>query len=212
MNRIIPIWKQKGISSFDVIRKVKNNLNNSKIGHCGTLDPFAEGILILCTGDKTKEVQKFMSFSKTYEAEIYLGSETDTLDLTGNIIKESNNSIDFSKLDSFLNNYTGVVMQSPPYYSALKVNGVRLYSLARNDIFIRKKPRPVNVESVEVLNINNNIIKIKLIVGKGFYVRSFAKDLAFRLNTYGYLLKLTRLAIGEYDHNTVVELSNIKND
>ena len=212
MNRVLPIWKQKGISSFDVIRKVKNNLSNSKIGHCGTLDPFAEGILILCTGDKTKEVQKFMGFSKTYEAEIFLGAETDTLDLTGNIIRESNNAIDFSSLDTFLTNYAGVVMQSPPYYSALKVNGVRLYTLARNDIFIRKKPRPVNVESIEVLSINRNIIKIKLIVGKGFYVRSFAKDLASCLNTYGHLIKLTRLAIGKYDFSSVVELNSIKND
>ena len=212
MNRILPIWKQKGLSSFDVIRKVKSNFKNSKIGHCGTLDPFAEGVLILCTGNKTKEVQNFMNFSKTYEAEIFLGAETDTLDLTGNIIKESNNRVDFSNMDSFLENYNGLVMQSPPYYSALKINGVRLYSLARNDIFIRKKPRPVNVENIEILSINKNIVKLKIIVGKGFYVRSLAKDLASALNTYGYLIKLTRLAIGKYDLNSTIEINSIKND
>ncbi len=212
MNRILPIWKEKGLSSFDVIRKVKSNLKNLKIGHCGTLDPFAEGILILCTGNKTKDVKSFMDFSKTYEAEIYLGAETDTLDSTGKIIKESNNTIDFSNLKSFIENYKGTVMQSPPYYSALKINGVRLYSLARNDIFIRKKPRPVKIEHIEILDIEKNILKLKLVVGKGFYVRSFAKDLAKSINTYGYLINLKRLSIGKYDFDTVVEINSIKND
>ena len=212
MNRILPVWKQKGLSSFDVIRKVKSNLKNSKIGHCGTLDPFAEGILILCIGNKTKEVQNFMNFSKTYEAEIFLGAETDTLDSTGEIIKESNNVIDFSNLKSFIENYKGIVMQTPPYYSALKINGVRLYSFARNDIFIRKKPRQVEIEKIEILKIEKNILKLKLVVGKGFYVRSFAKDLAKSMNTYGYLMNLKRLSIGNYDLDTVVEINSIQND
>jgi len=103
-------------------------------------------------------------------------------------------------------------MQSPPYYSALKINGVRLYTLARNDIFIRKKPRPVKIEHIEILNIEKNILKLKLVVGKGFYVRSFAKDLAKSINTYGYLINLKRLSIGKYDFDTVVEINNIKND
>tara|TARA_B100000902_G_C27081115_1_gene798939 strand:- start:420 stop:881 length:462 start_codon:yes stop_codon:yes gene_type:complete len=153
-----------------------------------------------------------MDFSKTYEAEIYLGAETDTLDSTGKIIKESNNTIDFSNLKSFIENYKGTVMQSPPYYSALKINGVRLYSLARNDIFIRKKPRPVKIEHIEILDIEKNILKLKLVVGKGFYVRSFAKDLAKSINTYGYLINLKRLSIGKYDFDTVVEINSIKND
>ena len=211
MNKVIPVWKEKGISSYDVIRKIKHNISNVKIGHCGTLDPFAEGMMILCTGNKTKEISQYMLCDKVYETKIFIGKETDTLDLTGNIIKsDSCKKIKIDILKNVLKKFNGEIYQSPPYFSAVKLNGVRLYKFARNDIYIRKKPRQVKINNIEILKISKNIINLRISVGKGFYIRSFAKDLAKELGSFGHILELKRLSIGAFKKSDTVDIKNIK--
>ena len=211
MNKIIPIWKDKGITSYDLIRKIKKNVKGVKIGHCGTLDPFAEGMMLICTGNKTKEVQEIMEYDKIYETKILLGKETDTLDLTGSVIRQNIiQKFDFDLLNNIIEKFNGTVYQSPPYFSAVKINGVRLYKLARKDIYIRKRPREVKINNIKLLNLNDNCIDVRLSVGKGFYIRAFAKDLASKLGTYGHLLELKRTAIGPFDKNNTVSIGDIK--
>ena len=211
MDKIISIWKDAGISSYDVIRKIKNTYKGVKIGHCGTLDPFAEGLLLVCTGKKTKEIDKIVNTKKEYIAKIYLGSETDTLDCTGTIIKENNfTGIDKDILIESLNSFRGKIKQIPPPFSALKLNGVRLYKFARNDIFIKKRARDVIVYDLEVLKISENIIDVRVVCGKGFYVRAFARDLAYKLNTFGYLLNLKRVAIGSYSVDNAINIVELE--
>ena len=211
MNKIIPVWKEKGISSYDVIRKIKHNISNVKIGHSGTLDPFAEGMMIICTGNKTKHISQYMSYDKVYESKIFIGKETDTLDLTGNVIKTGNcEKIKITKLKNVLKKFNGEIYQSPPYFSAVKLNGVRLYNFARNDIYIRKKPRLVKINDIKILKVSKNIINLRISVGKGFYIRSFAKDLAKELGSFGYILELKRVSIGPFKKSDTVEIEKIK--
>ena len=211
MNKIIPIWKERGISSYDVIRKIKKNISGVKIGHCGTLDPFAEGMMLICTGIETKKVQELMSYDKVYEAKIYIGKETDTLDATGEIIKENYTSnLNIKNIKRALESFKGVVMQSPPYFSAVKLNGIRLYKFARKDIYIKKRPREVHVHNIELLELNENIIDVRMSVGKGFYIRAFAKDFAEKLGTFGYLLELKRISIGPFDESSIVNIEDLK--
>ena len=209
MNKILPVWKSKGLTSFDIIRKIKKESSNIKIGHCGTLDPFAEGVVIYCTGNKTKNIDSLMDYKKEYIATIKFGAETDTLDLTGEIIKKNNPNIDKEALIDALSLFEGETMQIPPYYSALKFFGIRLYDFARKGIFIRKKARTIHIESINLISYNNNIAEISIKCSKGTYIRSLARDIAYRLNTYGYLEKLTRTSIGPYNKDNSIELSNL---
>ena len=210
MDKIIPVWKDRGISSYDVIRKIKKNILNVKIGHCGTLDPFAEGILLICIGSATKQVENLMSYEKIYEAKIFIGKETDTLDITGNVIKEHRiPPINKNKIENALKHFDGKIFQSPPYYSAVKFHGVRLYKFARNDIHIRKKPREVVVNNIKILNFDDDSVSLRISVGKGFYIRSFAKDLAAKLDSFGHLQELKRVSIGPYNKSSIVKIKDI---
>ena len=200
MDRVVPVWKPKDITSYDVVRKIKSIYKNVKVGHCGTLDPFAEGIVIICTGDYTKNTLNYMNFDKTYIAEISIGNETDTLDNTGKVIKVSDKKL---KLDrdiilEVLNNYIGEINQIPPYFSAKKVCGIKMYDLARKDIFIRTKPFKVTINNIKLLKFNDTSIKIKVNCNKGTYIRSLARDICYDLGTYGYLSNLERSSIGVY--------------
>tara|TARA_Y100001970_G_scaffold293636_1_gene441860 strand:- start:5581 stop:6222 length:642 start_codon:yes stop_codon:yes gene_type:complete len=213
MDKIIPICKDPGITSFDIIREIKGFYKGIKIGHCGTLDPFAEGLLLVCTGKKTKEIDQLVNTKKEYIAKIYFGSETDTLDSTGSIIKENNfKNIDREYLINILESFKGTNKQIPPYFSALKLNGVRLYKFARKDIFIKKRPRDVLLYDIEMLKIDKNILDVRLICGKGFYVRAFARDLAYKLNTFGHLLSLKRTAIGSYSIENAINVRDLSYD
>ena len=176
-NNVIPIWKDTGITSYDVIRKVKKEIGNIKIGHCGTLDPFAEGVLILCLGHKTKEIGKFTDYDKEYVTTIFLGEETDTLDTTGNIInKKSIPILNSTIIEKVIQSFNGEILQIPPYFSALKFKGMKLYQYARKDIFIRKKARTVTINDIKLLDFKDNMLKIYIKCKKGTYLRSLARD------------------------------------
>ncbi len=213
MNATYPIWKPADVISSDVVRIAKKNIcPNTKVGHAGTLDPFAEGVLVLCFGKETKKVPDIMAMKKEYLGKIQLGIETDTLDKTGEIYKTSDipsNLSDEIILNAF-DNFRGNIKQAPPAYSALKLNGKRLYQYARSGIRIIKKTRTVNVDSIELIDYNgSDSIVFKTICSSGTYIRSLASDLAKKLGTYGYLSELQRLRIGKYTKDNCLSIEDL---
>ena len=209
IDAVIPVWKPIDWTSFDVVKKIRGQIKPAKVGHAGTLDPFAEGVLMLCAGKYTKKVESFMDKEKEYSAEIQLGIETDTLDPTGKIVETSYvPHLTQDKIKGVLNKFTGKIEQMPPMYSALKVNGQPLYKSARKGINIDRKMRTINIYEIVLINFTNDTISLKVTCGRGTYIRSLAKDIASQLNTVGHLSKLIRTRIGEFDEKSCVELKN----
>ncbi len=206
MDAIVGIWKPTGWTSFDVVKKIRGYVRPSKVGHAGTLDPFAEGVLVLCIGKMTKKVESLMDCEKEYIATIKLGEQTDTLDIEGKVVKTKAipENINEDKVLSVLDKFVGEINQVPPMYSALHVNGKRLYELARKGETIERKARKVNVKQIDLLAFNTDEIKIRVICGRGTYVRALARDIARELNTVGFLTSLTRTKVGDYtDANAI---------
>ena len=209
-NQILSIWKEIGMTSYDIVRIIKKKTKENKVGHCGTLDPFADGIIVVCTGDETKNINNLMDLKKEYIAEIMFGYETDTLDKTGSVInKKKKIDLDRSKITDILNQFLGESEQTPPYFSALKFKGIPLYKYARKDIFIRKKPRSIFIDDIKLIKINKSIIQIYVKCGKGTYIRSLARDIAYKLGTYGCLSALSRISLGPYNRNNSIKLDEI---
>jgi tRNA pseudouridine55 synthase len=210
IDMIQPFWKPIGWSSFDVVKKVRGSVKPSKVGHAGTLDPFAEGVLVLCIGKMTKQVESVMNKRKEYIAEIEFGKTTDTLDLEGQITEISDVNIDsVEMIRNVLKQYIGEIEQIPPMYSALKVDGKRLYKLARKGITVKRNPRKVHVYNIELISYEDNICTIKVECGRGTYVRVLAADIAKSLSTVGYLTKLVRTKVGDYDQKSSIKIENI---
>ena len=210
MNKIINVWKPIGWTSFDVVKKIKSYVRPSKVGHAGTLDPFAEGVLLICIGKKTKQVEMLMNNFKEYFGTIKLGEETDTLDCEGTVVKKSAiNKLSESKILKILNTYIGDIEQIPPMYSALKVNGKRLYEYARKGQMIKRNPRVIRIYELELINFTNDTIDIRVKCGRGTYIRVLASDIARSLNTVGYLKSLVRSRIGDYNGDDSVYINDI---
>ena len=211
MDKILPIWKPRNITSYDVIRSIKKFIGKDKIGHCGTLDPFAEGLLIICIGKLTKEISTYMNKQKKYKAVIKLGEETDTLDCTGKVINSIKpEEISIDRIQKVLNNFIGDIKQIPPYFSAKKIHGVKLYTLARKDIFIRRRPSKVSIYNIKLESYKNNKLTLIILCGKGTYIRSLARDISYSLNTCGYLEELERMEIGAYNKDNSIKLEEVK--
>ena len=208
---IIPIWKYPDWTSNDIIRYVKPLISPYKIGHAGTLDPFAEGILLLCIGRMTKKVNELMEYEKEYLTEIEFGKRTDTLDSTGDFIKKKKYiRPDSNKIINILDTFIGEIDQIPPMFSALKKNGKRLYHLARKGIRIEREPRKILIKKIELISCFENSISIKVECGKGTYIRSLARDIAHSLNTEGYVKKLIRTRIGHFDEKSSISVKDFK--
>ena len=204
---IYNIYKPKDFSSFSVVKQVKR-ITREKVGHSGTLDPFADGVLVLGIGKSTKKLSDIIQYDKTYEGVIKLGEKTDTKDLTGTVIEEKEvpdiSDVDFSKIsESFL----GVQMQETPMYSARKVNGVRLYKLARKNISVKRNPKQIEIKYLECTAIDSNLLHIKVECSSGTYIRVLAEDIAKKIDTIGHLIKLTRTTVGSFslDDSLTVE-------
>ena len=209
INTIIPVWKPVDWTSFDVVKKIRAQIKPAKVGHAGTLDPFAEGVLMLCTGKFTKKVESFMNKDKEYLAEIQLGIETDTLDPTGNIVKTARiPDLSQVQIKGVLKIFIGNIKQEPPMFSAMKVNGQPLYRFARKGIIIPRKKRVISIHDIELIDFSKDIITIKVACGRGTYIRSLAKDIAEKLNTVGHLVVLKRTRIGEYDKKKCIEVED----
>lgn len=190
--------KPPGITSFDVIRKLRKITSQQKIGHAGTLDPFATGLLIVLLGRKyTKLSDQFLGSDKTYEATVQLGSETDSGDLTGNVIHTSEEIPSLASLQKALTYFQGEVTQIPPMFSAKKVKGKKLYELARKGIEIERQPIHIRLTTT-LLSYEYPLIKIRVHASKGSYIRTLAADLGNRLSCYGHLVELRRTSSGMF--------------
>lgn len=200
---ILIINKPKDITSYDVIRKLKPCLKKTKIGHAGTLDPFATGILIVAVGKKyTKTLSTYQNLNKTYQFIIQLGKTTSTLDPDSEISDTHPVPTDLTeeKINTILMSFRGESEQLPPNFSAKKINGTRAYKLARAGKEVELKPAKITIESIKLIHFSKekNQIECEIICSKGTYVRSLSRDIAKKCNTIGYTLSLQRNAIGPY--------------
>jgi len=208
---IINIYKPKGWTSFDVVKKVRGILKEKKVGHAGTLDPFAEGVLILGTGLDTKNLTAISGLVKEYEATLTLGSKTDTFDLEGKVIETKDvPNIKFENIDAVLNSFLGEQLQMPPMYSAKKVNGQRLYKLARKNIEIKRDPCRINIYEIELINYNSPVLKFKVQCSKGTYIRVLGSDIAEKLCTVGHLTALKRIRVGDFPLDKAIQISELE--
>lgn len=216
MDGLLIVNKEKGFTSRDVVNIVSKKLNTKKIGHTGTLDPLATGVLVLCIGKATSFVEIVTSLEKEYIASITLGVQTDTFDIEGNILKEENAIFTKEEIEKALKSFPSEYMQEVPIYSAVKVGGKKLYEYARNNEKVELPKRKVNIYNLELLEyeiINNKTtFKIKTKVSKGTYIRSLIKDIAASLGTIGTMTDLVRTKQGEYCIEDSYSLEEIKNN
>ena len=201
---IVLLAKKPGLTSFSSLHSVKKALGTSKVGHTGTLDSFAQGLLVVCTGRLTKLAGNITEFDKSYEAVIKFGQETDTLEFTGNIIKTAPLPT-LEALNKAISKYTGNIMQSPPSFSAVHVNGKRASDLAREGKSVELPPRPVTVYNAKLAETKTNFqglieyCKISFTVSKGTYIRCLARDIAKEAGSAGHLIGLYRTRVGNFD-------------
>ena len=209
---IININKPAGWTSFDVVKKVRGIIKENKVGHAGTLDPFADGVLVLGTGPDTKKLTDITMASKTYRAELTLGKSTDTQDRDGKISKEAVvPELTRETINVVLASFDGIQEQIPPMYSAKHVNGQRLYKLARRNKTVERAPVKITIYQISLLDYNEPVITFEVTCSKGTYVRVLGADIAAKLGTVGHLTALTRTSVGSYhiaDATTIEELSN----
>ena len=207
---VLNIYKPAGITSFDVIRILRRKLGIKKIGHGGTLDPIAEGVLIILVGKATKKSNELISLSKTYRAGILLGVETDSYDISGKTVKEmSAGGITDADIENVLVNFRGEIEQIPPMFSALKVKGKKLYQLARKGIEIERKPRKVTIGRLDKLSFDNPRLSIEVDCSKGTYIRSLAHDIGSKLGCGACMESLIRTRVGEYHVADSIRLEEI---
>ena len=208
---IININKPAGWTSFDVVKKVRGIIKEKKVGHAGTLDPFAEGVLVLGTGPDTKKLTDITTASKIYRAELTLGKATDTQDRDGKIIAEAPvPELTRETIDAVLASFVGTQEQIPPMYSAKKVNGQRLYKLARKNKTVERDPVTITIDQISLLDYTEPVITFEVTCSKGTYVRALGADIAAKLGTVGHLTALVRTSVGAYhiaNATTIEELS-----
>lgn len=215
MNGILLVNKKENWTSRDVVNKVGKILGTKKVGHTGTLDPLATGVLVLCIGSATKLNEILTSTYKEYEAEITLGLLTDTLDITGNELKEEKVKVNKEQILEALNKMTGKYVQEVPIYSAVKVNGRKLYEYARAGESVELPKREVDIKELELIgNIkytdNKTIFNIRCLVSKGTYIRALVNDIANSLNTIGVMSKLTRTKQGKFKLENCYKIEDIE--
>lgn len=213
MNEIILVNKPKGITSRDVVNKVSKILNTKKVGHNGTLDPLATGVLVICTNRYTKLNNLLTSKDKEYIAEVKIGIETDTLDITGNIIREKKETLDINKLKDTLKKYQKTYMQEVPKYSAVKINGKKLYEYAREGLEVVLPKKEVTIKNTELISYKKDSFIFKTTVSKGTYIRSLIRDILKEMNIIGTMENLTRTKQGIFkieDSNNIEDIEKGK--
>lgn len=211
MDGIIIVNKPKGITSFDVIRKLKKILRTKKIGHTGTLDPLASGVMLVCVGKSTKLAQDLEAKDKVYVADFDIGYATDTYDTEGKKIAENHIEVSKENLIEATKKFLGSIKQVPPMYSAIKMDGKKLYDLARKGIEVERSERDVKIEYINILNFGENKAQIQTKVSKGCYIRSLIYDIGKDLGTYATMTELLRIAVGDYSLEQAYTLEEIEN-
>lgn len=215
LNGIINIYKEKGFTSHDVVAKARGILRERKIGHTGTLDPDAEGVLPLCIGMATKVVPYLSDANKCYEAEVILGVTTTTEDASGEVVECKEVTVDRDEITKVVSSFVGHYTQIPPMYSAIKVNGVRLYELARKGIVIDRPSREVMIYSCDIIDwIDERRFKIRVSCSKGTYIRTLCTDIGRQLGCGAHMGSLLRTQVGQFnleDSITLAQLEQYKN-
>ncbi len=195
---IIPINKPENWTSFDVVNKVKYAVKPLKVGHLGTLDPMATGVLLVTLGKATKLFDLMQEKQKTYVATFKFGFETDTLDITGETVKTSDILPTKQQILEILPKYIGKISQIPPKYSAKSVNGRRAYEMARKGVEFELKPKIVDINNIKLLDFTNNELKLEISCGSGTYIRAIGRDIAKELNTFATMTSLVRTKVGSF--------------
>lgn len=210
MNGVLNIFKPKGMSSFDAVRVVKKVAGTGKVGHTGTLDPEATGVLPICIGRATKIIDYIMDSEKVYEVTLKLGIRTTTYDLEGEVLEERDPShLTEEEILNAINSFKGEYSQIPPMYSALKQNGVRLYELARKGIEVERKGRLVNIYNLEDIKINNPYISMKVTCSKGTYIRSLCYDIGEKLGVFATMTQLNRAKTSVFSQEKSININEL---
>jgi tRNA pseudouridine55 synthase len=204
------IYKPKGLTSHDVVARLRRITKIKQIGHTGTLDPFAEGVLPICIGKATRLIE-YLEDDKAYEGVIQFGSSTNTYDLEGEITNSSDKNISQEDIENALENFRGNIVQKPPVFSAIKVNGKKLYEYARKGEEVEVPTREVTIYKLELIEFNQAKQQARVLIecSKGTYIRSIANDLGEFLGCYGHLVKLIRVKAGKFLLNSTLDLENL---
>lgn len=212
LNGLVNINKPEGITSMQVVRRLKRASKQKKVGHGGTLDPIASGVLVICFGQATRVMDDIINGPKSYRTTIKLGVSTDTYDAEGTVLAEKEiPKMSDEFLENTLSNFVGSIEQIPPMYSALKKNGARLYELARRGIEVQRDPRLVNVQSITIVGWDNPYLTIDIDCGRGFYVRSLAHDIGESLICGGHMNSLVRTRSGPFYIQDAMSLNDAEN-
>ncbi len=209
MNGIVIIDKPQGWTSQDVTARLRRVYNTRRIGHGGTLDPMATGVLPVFVGRATRAVEFFEHAEKTYETVLLLGRTTDTQDVTGTVVEEKEVSITSEQIEAVLPRFRGEIMQIPPMYSALKVNGRKLYELARKGKEVERQPRPITIFELTNLGFDGTRLRLRVQCSKGTYIRTLCQDIGDALGTGGCMKELRRVRAGDYDLSQAVPLETL---
>lgn len=210
INGIVNVYKEKGYTSFDVVAKMRGIFHQKKIGHTGTLDPDAEGVLPVCLGKATKVCDLLTDKDKEYKAVLLLGQATDTQDISGEVINSASVNVTEDEVTSVINSFVGRQMQVPPMYSALKVNGQKLCDLARQGVVVERKAREINIFSIEIEDISLPEVTMSVHCSKGTYIRTLCNDIGEKLGCYGCMKSLLRTRVAGFKLADAYRLSELE--
>ena len=210
VNGIINVYKEKGFTSFDVVAKMRGIFHQKKIGHTGTLDPDAEGVLPVCLGKATKVCDLLTDKDKEYKAVLLLGQETDTQDITGTVLNHAEVTVTEEEVKNAILSFVGEYEQVPPMYSALKVNGQKLCDLARKGITVERKSRPVKIHQIEIISIQLPEVEMIVSCSKGTYIRTLCDDIGKKLGCFGCMKSLLRTKVDRFLLENTYKLSELE--
>ena len=210
VNGIVNVYKEKGFTSFDVVAKMRGIFHQKKIGHTGTLDPDAEGVLPVCLGKATRVCDLLTDKDKVYEAVLLLGQATDTQDITGAVLHQAEVDKSEAEIRTVMEQFVGEQEQVPPMYSALKVNGQKLCDLARKGIEVERKSRKITVFSIDILKMNLPEVTIRVHCSKGTYIRTLCNDIGEALGCYGCMKSLLRTKVDQFTLDQALTLGEIE--
>ncbi|WP_067730020.1 tRNA pseudouridine(55) synthase TruB [Oceanobacillus damuensis] len=214
MDGILPLWKPKGYTSHDCVMKCRRYFKTKKVGHTGTLDPEVEGVLPICIGQATKIVPFLTDTKKTYIAEVKLGTATDTEDAHGSVVEQAEVLLmpEETEIDSALTSFTGKIVQVPPMYSAVKVNGKKLYEYARENKKVERPEREVTIYELDKLSVNpaNHTIRMRVVCSKGTYIRTLCVDIGKKLGYPAHMSELVRTETGTFSEKNTITFDTIE--
>ncbi len=209
MNGFLLVDKPAGLTSFDVVRKVKRVFQTKKVGHAGTLDPDASGLLLIAVNHATRLLRFLDLEPKTYIFEIVLGIQTNTDDAVGKVVETSEFDVDLADIEALIPRFSGKILQRPPLYSALHIDGKRAYKKARDGEEFEMPEREVEVFSLALLSFEDGVIKMEASVSSGTYIRSIARDVGFALGTYAHARKIRRTRLANYDVKVASDVEDL---